>query len=507
MVTQDLSKLAQPDLLEHLREISESEEMFRDLAENVPCMLWMTDITGAPTYFNRQWLSYTGNSLDDALASWTSTLHPDDAEVAGKRFLEAVASRSEYRVEYRLRRYDGHYRHMLALGMPRYDAKQQAVGYVGVALDITELKDIQYKLTDTHREIEQRSRQIALLNELNDNLQVCKNIDETRPILKRYGARLFPDGAVSICLFNSSRNVVEPFVSWGAGQLIDKLFAPDDCWALRKGKVHVEASGEEGLICPNRVGCGCSHYICVPMMAYGEVKGTLNIDVSSFFSGLDPERVTQREAALRELAGMAADQIALALANLQLRATLQFQSTRDSLTHLYNRRYLTESMEREIARADRQHSEIAVLMIDVDHFKRFNDTYGHAAGDAVLRSFGELLRDILRSSDVACRYGGEEFAVMIPEVPREVAMERAELIRRRTGELEIDHLGERVGGVTVSIGVAYYPAAGDSPAEIIEAADTALYRAKTAGRDRTLEVESIASAEAIAAQASLSPAA
>jgi diguanylate cyclase (GGDEF)-like protein len=188
----------------------------------------------------------------------------------------------------------------------------------------------------------------------------------------------------------------------------------------------------------------------------------------------------------RDMARALADQIALAISNIRLRETLHRQSIRDPLTGLFNRRYLEESLQREVARAERTARPLALLMLDVDHFKRFNDSYGHEAGDAVLRALGRLLRQSVREGDIACRFGGEEFVVLLPEATLETAQERAERIRDEARRIRIHREGRYLDPVSVSFGVAIYPDHGVSAETLLAAADAALYRAKSSGRDRVM---------------------
>ena len=179
------------------------------------------------------------------------------------------------------------------------------------------------------------------------------------------------------------------------------------------------------------------------------------------------------------------ERISLALANLRLREVLRGQSLRDPLTGLFNRRYMEESLERELRRAVRNNLSVALLMLDIDHFKRFNDTFGHQAGDTLLRALGDFLMKRTRGQDAACRYGGEEFALILSGTSSESAHKRAELLREELTHLTVEHAGQVLGSVTLSIGVAAFPGH-DSSEELIRAADQALYRAKAEGRDRTI---------------------
>ena len=161
-------------------------------------------------------------------------------------------------------------------------------------------------------------------------------------------------------------------------------------------------------------------------------------------------------------------------------------TTHDELTGLYNRRYFMGSLERELSRAKRYGTDLKLCMMDLDHFKRINDTYGHPAGDMVLSEIGGMLKECVRQSDLVCRYGGEEFAVILPNTDAEKARAVSERFRRRVAKHDFKHKSSRFG-ITVSIGVALYNNEVDkSPMEFLEMADRALYQAKEAGRNRVV---------------------
>jgi len=216
------------------------------------------------------------------------------------------------------------------------------------------------------------------------------------------------------------------------------------------------------------------------MIAYGEVIGVLNICFHQ------QDQLSDEENGRLRLAQTVADQVALAIANLKLRETLQYQSTCDPLTQLYNRRYLLDHLGREFCRASRDGSTIVILMLDVDNFKRFNDTYGHEAGDLVLREVGALLRQSFRSADITCRYGGEEFLIALVNTSEKEGLVKAEEIRRKISELVVILGQQPLGNITVSIGVATYSDESDSIERLLSSADQALYAAKAAGRNRVV---------------------
>ena len=165
-------------------------------------------------------------------------------------------------------------------------------------------------------------------------------------------------------------------------------------------------------------------------------------------------------------------------------------SSRDSLTGLANRRSFELALAREVDRVARSGEPALLLILDIDHFKRVNDTHGHGAGDALLREFGHLLRTRLRAEDIVCRYGGEEFVLIMPETTAAATLERAEALRTDTKSLTVRHYGQVLGAVTISIGVALYPDHGATGELVIRAADQALYRAKGDGRDCVRVAES-----------------
>jgi diguanylate cyclase (GGDEF)-like protein len=231
-------------------------------------------------------------------------------------------------------------------------------------------------------------------------------------------------------------------------------------------------------------------YLCIPILAQGETLGIVHVQST--------DAAPQLEASELSFKTTFAGQVGLSIANIRLREALRTQSVRDALTGLYNRRYLEEVLEREMRRAGRAAQTLGVLMLDLDHFKRFNDTYGHEAGDVVLRETATFLLKNVRAEDFVCRFGGEEFVIILPTADVEGSRARAERLRSKMAELTILHQGTSLGLVTFSLGVAAFPEHGMSPQELMAAADAALYEAKRGGRDRVV----VASAKGTEAPAS-----
>lgn len=228
-------------------------------------------------------------------------------------------------------------------------------------------------------------------------------------------------------------------------------------------------------------------YLCVPLMAQGTSLGIFHI---RFLSCATQGREAGALEAKQRLAVAVAENLSLALANLKLRESLQNQAIHDPLTGLYNRRYLEETMDRELHRARRQQTFLGVVMMDLDHFKDFNDIFGHTAGDALLSAVANVITTGIRAEDIACRYGGEEFLLIMPGASLETTRERAENLRQSLKNLQVKYQGQLLKSTTISLGVAIFPDHGLTAEEVIAAADAALYRAKQAGRDR-VEIASL----------------
>jgi diguanylate cyclase (GGDEF)-like protein/PAS domain S-box-containing protein len=368
---------------------------------------------------------------------------------------------------------------------PMFDSAGKVNFLIASGIDVTERKQAEVarvqaldQLSSRVNELKQRNREITLLSEMNDFLQACLTVEEACTTLAQLVEPLFPGASGEIFLISNGKRLVEPVATWGVSPLSDlKSFIPSDCWALRRGKPHWVNDPDNGLLCKHLHHALPAESLCIPMMAQGEALGVL------YLSSLETGTLTP---AKQQLATTVAEHIALAMANLKLRETLQNQSVRDALTGLFNRRYMEESLKREMQRCDRKQQPLSIVMIDVDRFKRFNDTFGHNAGDAVLRELAQLLQKYVRGSDIACRYGGEEFTLILPEASLDVTQQRAELLRTAVKQLNVECNGQSVGVITLSMGVASFPTYGQDPEAVIKAADEALYRAKNEGRDRVI---------------------
>jgi len=253
------------------------------------------------------------------------------------------------------------------------------------------------------------------------------------------------------------------------------VFDSDHCWALRRGEMHVLDGGDHALACRHLHDWNDVSTLCVPIVAQGNVLGILHVE-RHHRKPILPAEVS--------LANNLATQIGLAMASVKLRDTLRNLSVRDPLTGLFNRRYMEESLQREIATAQRKNRPLAVVILDLDYFKKFNDTFGHETGDFLLREVGSLLSRKSRVGDIACRFGGEEFVLIYPEAEPEIAVQLAQQLREAIHGLHLQHFGRPLGQVSASLGLAFFPVHGNTADQLLRAADKALYVAKAAGRNR-----------------------
>jgi diguanylate cyclase (GGDEF)-like protein len=333
--------------------------------------------------------------------------------------------------------------------------------------------------------VAERTHEVELLRRLSELLQVCSTADEAYAVMAQLCGELFPEADGAVLVTPPSRDGLSVVAAWGVTPPARDRFALDECWALRRGRIYRVEDGVASPACPHLGAPAPAAFVCIPLAAQGETLGLLTLAAARGGPEADGAEAGLGDARAR-LAVTVAEQFALALANVRLRETLRGQSIRDPLTGLFNRRYMEETLERELSRAARGEQPVSVILLDLDRFKQLNDTFGHAVGDLVLTAIGRVLRALSRGGDIACRYGGEEFVLILPEASLAAARRRAEEIREAIRDLPVVHEGLRVGPVRCSLGVAACPEHGSAGDVLLRAADAALYRAKRAGRDQVV---------------------
>jgi diguanylate cyclase (GGDEF)-like protein/PAS domain S-box-containing protein len=502
---------SQEEMFERARE---RESFFNNLAEAIPGIVWIANATGQTSYINKHWYEMTGTDPAEQVGDgWMNSIHPDDRQVLSEKWKSCLRSGETFEIEYRLHDAVRGYRWYLDRAVPLRDDKGAILQWFGTCTDIEEQKlyqqtlekqikerteelagantqlqqemwekDLARRTLDEQNEkmlktLEERSRRATLLAKMGELLQSCIAREEVFTAALGFAPKIFPSRRGAISLFTAAHNLLEVAGQWNDCELPVASFETEACWALRTAHPHMVQAGDTTARCLHAAGVG-NTYLCVPILAQGEALGILHIQATD----ADPE-MTEAEMSFHTTF---AAQVGLSVANIRLREALRTQSIKDPLTGLYNRRFLQEVLEREIRRAIRSEQHLGVLILDLDYFKKFNDTYGHEAGDAVLRETAAFLVQSVRAEDFVCRYGGEEFVVVLPTADLRASEARAQRIREKLRNLVVMDHGRSLGVITASIGVAALPNQGTSEKELLQAADAALYRAKREGRDRVV---------------------
>ena len=444
-----------------------------------------------------EYAAQTGLSVEPAVVTRRIAelrrIWDDVVTLAGNRDLSTAQTvlqeRGQKRVMDDLRGFTGAYIDYRIAESEREDARLAHVRGVLLCIDLSgaliAIAALTHSFRRTMRETHQREMamedsarttlRVEQLFGMTSLLQSAPDRQDANEVLRATAVRLLPGHSGRLYVFNNSQDRLELSTTWGrpAAAPPPDCFAPQDCWGMKGGKPHLNLDDPQTLRCRHPLEEVAS--LEIPMAAGGQVYGLLVIG---------PGEHGDAAAALgkaRPAAMALADAMSLALSSMALRDQLRNQAIRDPLTGLYNRRFLDETLERLSLDARRRRVPLAAIMIDLDHFKRLNDQHGHAAGDTVLRGVSLAILAMLRSTDIACRYGGEELAVLLPDCPLEMAMAKAEQLRAAIAGLPPGPSGATV---TASLGVSVIPDACNTASGLLSSADAALYKAKKNGRNR-----------------------
>ncbi|WP_107666207.1 diguanylate cyclase [Cyanothece sp. BG0011] len=476
--------------------LRENQRFTQRIADLTPNLLYIYDLIDNKTiYCNRfitEILGYTLQEVNQMEADiFSSLIHPED-QGRMKQYRERcmnLKDDSYLEIECRLKDSQNNW-HWIQTRKTVFsrNTEQKSKQILTIASDITlkketelSIKNVNQQLGERVQELETRTQEMILLGEMTDFLQACLSISEAETTLSDLLKPIFPEFAGAVFTLKPSHDLLELIANWGENLNTNNMINPEQCWGLRRGTCHSGKTDYPNLYCQHiEKNDNLGNTLCVPMMAQGDTLGLL------YLHSISEQAITLSQ---KRLAEAISKQIAISLANLKLRETLQYQSFRDPLTGLFNRRYLDASIDRELHRVVRENKPLGIIMLDVDHFKQFNDTFGHEAGDMVLKSIGTFLQENVRQSDIACRFGGEEFTIILPHASLENAIERAEQLRLGIKQLHIQYSHQSLGIITVSLGVSAFPNHGENPKVLLQKADLALLKAKEQGRDRLISAD------------------
>lgn len=477
-------------------EAQSSEKRFRDLVDSLDAIVWEADAdTRQFTFISRQVENLFHFKADEWLYAadfFKEKIFAEDCENVIGSYLKAIELERDCQLEYRRIARDGSIiwvRDNIRVIQVDADKKQLR----GVIVNVTSkrqaeeaLNKVNNELNQSVRQLERCNREISVLHEMSEMLQLCRDRQEAYQIIAVAAEKLFPLEAGAFYMLEPSRNLLNLSCTFGKKIDHEASFSPDSCWALRR-RNSARTLNKAGKACKNR-NCNTQHQVyCIPMLSQDDIIGVFHLNLISESNHFINSKKDSEADYL--LAVSMTEHVALAITNLSLRETLRDLSIRDPLTSLYNRRYLEDTLLRELVIAERMKRELGIIMIDIDHFKNFNDMHGHDAGDTLLREFGRFLVNNIREYDIACRYGGEEFICILPETTLIKALERAEELRIHLMSFKVEHLGRPLEKITFSAGVAIYPMHGTSGSDLVKAADRALYQAKRDGRNRVLAAQ------------------
>ncbi len=474
----------------------ESMARLAAIVESSEDAIFSTDMEGRITSWNGAAERLCGYSATELLGRPATLLVPPGHQEEVTQGLENLGRGERVRYETTRMRKDGTLIEVSLTASPVKDGTGRIVGFSAIMRDIADQKRAQREKQEKEilraqvDELSRRTHDISILNELGEVLRSAVTLDEAYPVIPRFVRELLPAKSGAVFELNERHNLLEAAVSWGGAPPHEDAFLPHECWALRRGQMHHVESSSSELACKHWKPRITASSLCVPLTARGKTLGLLHLlgapHDGSWAAGEDALGEYKQR-----LAKTVAQQISSALFDLRLQETLRFEASRDPLTGLFNRRHMEESLHRELYRAARKKTNVGFILLDLDRFKEFNDRFGHTAGDVALRELSAAVQKRSRAGDILCRYGGEEFLLVLSDCSLDDLLRRAEELRDGARQLRLEHEGHAIGRITLSAGVALFPDHGKTPEELFQAADAALYVAKKGGRDRIMVADSM----------------
>lgn len=387
---------------------------------------------------------------------------------------------------------------VIVISSPMHQLKQMNFQLMGILIGMVVLslsfligtsyvsnRQIVHKVEEEQKKqderIRQRTHEIELMHRLANMLAACNNMVEAQQIVSDILPRILGNVNGSVSLMRASRNQLITQLDWGDTWPGSASFAPEECWSLRKGRAHQSNDDFHSLTCGHMHEMENNQTLCIPLTAHGNTIGIMHLYFGVGDIKIDP--ITE------QLAFSVSEHLGLALANLSLQEKLRSQALSDPLTGLFNRRFFEQKLEEHSMNSATSEQPLSLLMLDLDHFKRFNDNFGHDAGDFVLKEISALLKQSVSEDEIACRLGGEELAVLLPHYTMQQATEFGQTLCDAVRSMHLEHKGLSLGQLGVSIGVATYPKPASDTESLVKMADNALYMAKDMGRSRVVNYD------------------
>ncbi|WP_238585896.1 sensor domain-containing diguanylate cyclase [Legionella nautarum] len=467
-----------------LVDLKRSEEYFRNTVENAPIGMAIISPEGKFQHANRtmqEILGYTDEELKQKTI--LEATHKNDIAITRDAMHKLI--KNELHISHMEKRFiqkDGNIIWAMVSASLIRDEQGNPINFIIQMKDVSDrieneekMRKLNEKTMSTLNELKLLEHDENLLNKLNRSLQICVKAEEAYPRILLIAEDMFPELSGGLSVYNKDTNQMDTVIQWGSEQIIPKHFFPMDCFAIREANINLVDDPKKSIPCSHYLTPPEGGYIGVPLMMQSELVGVIH------FLAKKDKKLTQHE---QDMATSFGNIIKLALANINLRASLSELSLHDALTNLYNRRYLNDILTRELIRIARDKRKLCVAMMDLDDFKKFNDTYSHLAGDQVLKTVGELLMKNFRGSDISFRFGGEEFVVVLLNTDLNNAFKKMEKFSEILRNTPIIYKDKRIPSITISIGLAEAPLHGAVLDDIIKAADHALYVAKQSGKDQ-----------------------
>lgn len=465
-------------------ELKISENNFRNIIENAPIGMAFLSLDGKYLDANRVLIELFGYPKTELQKlNFQQLTHPDDLEVTLNTFDKLRKGElSTITLEKRYIHKNGSIISAISNGTILYNSSDNSKIYLTQIVDISDrvvnerkILDLNNTTISTLKELTLLEKNEKLVNKLNGMLQLCITMSETYPRINLIAQELFTGFNGALSVLNKSNNNLETVIQWGNEKILNTVFSPEDCFSIREGNITIIDAQNQWLPCPHYQHPPIGGYMVLPLFVQNELLGVIHLTAQTKIS--IPKH-------LQDTALTFSNMVKIALSNIKLRESLREMSLRDSLTGLYNRRYINENLPHELAQTIRDKRTLVVIMLDLDNFKQFNDNYGHEAGDEVLKLMGQVINQHIRLSDTACRFGGEEFLITMQETNLDNCIIRLEELQKIIKNKSLFFNNQILPTVTLSIGIAMAPIHGTTMEDVIQAADKALYIAKNSGKDR-----------------------